>query len=52
MKQKVLDRIQKLTEELESVIVKRQGHVMELRGMDLKIKELSSAIMELKKLLD
>lgn len=52
MKDKILDRIKELTEELESLVVEREKHISELRAMDLRIKELSAAVLELKKLLD
>ncbi len=52
MEEKVIKRIQELTEELESIITKREQRIHELRAIELRIKELASAIIELKKLLD
>lgn len=52
MKDKVLDRIKELTEQLERVLNERQTYISELQGMDIRIKELSASILELKRLLD
>ena len=52
MKDKILKRLQELTEELEKDIKSRDFHAVEARRLDAKIRETSSSIHELKSLLD
>lgn len=52
MEDKILNRIQELTEKLETLVVKREGLISDIRVTELQIKEISAAVVELKKLLD
>lgn len=50
MRDKLLKRLQELSEELETHIKEREFHVDTLRRLDARIKELSILIPELDKL--
>lgn len=52
MEDKILNRIGELSEQIESILKERDNRINELRGMEIRIKELSAAIIELKGLLD
>lgn len=52
MEDKILKRIQGLASELEKLVVERENHISALRAADIRIKELSTTIIELKKLLE
>lgn len=52
MEEKVNNRLQELSLELERLMMEREERLKELRSMDVRIKELSAILIELKKLLD
>lgn len=52
MKDKIENRLQELSQELEALMTEREERLKELRSIDIRIKELSSILLELKKLLD
>ena len=52
MEEKINKRLQELSGELEKVIMERENRITELRAMDIRIKELTASLIELKKLLD
>lgn len=52
MEEKINKRLQELSSELEKLMNDRQKRLDELRAMDMRIKEVSAVLIELKKLLD
>lgn len=52
MKDKINKRLQELSVELEKLMNERQARIEELRKMDVRIKEVSSILLELKNLLE
>jgi len=52
MKDKILKRLDELSTEIEAHLENRENYISELRKLDLRIKELSVLIPELRTLLD
>jgi len=52
MEEKINKRLQELSGELEGLLTEREKRIQDLRNMDVRIKEISSALIELKNLLD
>lgn len=52
MEEKINKRLQELSAELEKLMNERHARVEELRKMDVRIKEISAILVELKKLVD
>ena len=52
MEEKINKRLQELSSELEGLLTEREKRIQDLRNMDVRIKEISSALIELKNLLD
>lgn len=52
MKDKILDRIQELSAEIEALLEQRQNQLKVLNQLDKRIKEISVIIPELQTILD
>ena len=52
MKDKVLERLQELSLELEALLEQRQKHIKTLNQIDSRIKELSAIMPELQSIVE